>query len=342
MSRKRLIARIGGAILGIALICILIMQTDISSLAAQVSMIRWYFLAIIGVTFVSQFVAVIAWYIAFLEPLKLRSLVHLYNIRLIGESLAQINPTSIIAGETIKGILLKDKLGVNYLTGATSLFLSRIMIIIAGCVLVILGVSVLFQRLAFGNLQLISIIVCVLIAVLFFAFVYALNKRRGILRGIASLVQMLFGRFAWSKKVASGLLEVDKELIEFYHKRRLGFYLMLFLSVFHRIIGSLEYYIIFYALGIDVSLLSCVLFDLSSMIFRAAGFFVPGQLGFEEFGNKLMFSLVNIPGDETWITASLARRGRQIFWILCGFIVYLFYAADVRKGFEGRINENED
>lgn len=75
------------------------------------------------------------------------------------------------------------------------------------------------------------------------------------------------------------------------------------------------------------------------MLFRSAGFFIPGQLGLEEFGNKLMFSLVNIPGSETWVTASLVRRGRQIFWILAGFMIYLFLSADIKKGLKETENE---
>ena len=331
MSRKRLIAKIAGGVFGVILICILIMQTDVSSLTSQLYMIRWYFLAVIGVTFVSQSAAVYAWYLSFFTHLKKSSFVHLFNIRLIGESFAQINPTNVIAGEALKGVLLKDKLGVNYLTGATSILLSRIMIVIAGAVLLIFGVAIMFQRLAFGNLQIISAIICGIIVVLLFFFIFALHTRRGFLRVIARIIQAIFGRFAWTKNAVSGLLQVDNELIEFYHKKRGAFYAVFFLSVMNRVIGSMEYFVIFYALGMDVDVFSCLLFDLSSMIFRSAGFFIPGQIGLEEAGNKIMFSLINIPGNETWITASLVRRGRQIFWILAGFVVYLFLSADIKK-----------
>ena len=330
-SNRKKISRVIGALLGGVLIYAVIAQTDVDSLMAQMGQIGPWFFLVIAVTFSAYFTVVIAWHQSFLNPLPWNTLFQLFNIRLIGESLAQINPTNVIAGETLKGILLKDRLRVNYLDGAVSLLLSRIMIILSSGILFTFGVVIMFQHLNFGNLQAISIIICSLIILAFFYFIHALKIKKGVLASLSKLMKKLFRRFETMQRAADSLLEIDADLITFYHKKKANFYLVFFLSLFHRIVGSMEYYVIFYALGIDVSFLSCILFDLSSMIFRSAGFFIPGQLGLEEFGNKIMFSLVNIPGSETWVTASLVRRGRQLFWIFAGFVVYLMLSRDIKK-----------
>ncbi|MCL1911029.1 MAG: flippase-like domain-containing protein [Leptospirales bacterium] len=331
MNRKRVILKIAGALLGIVLIGILIYKTDVDSIIKQLGMMGSFFPFVILVTFVSQFIAVFAWYLSFSPSISLSALFHLFNIRLIGESFAQVNPTNVIAGETLKGILLKDMLGVDYLQGAASLLLSRIMIILSSGALLVVGAAFLFQRLAFDGLKTASVIVCILILTAILGFIYALKAKKGIFAFAALVIKKLFGRFEKMRVVAEGISRLDLELIEFYHQKKSGFYLVFFLSVLHRIVGSMEYYVIFWALDINAGFVSCILFDLSSMLFRSAGFFVPAQLGFEEFGNKLMCSLTNIPGEETWVTVSLVRRGRQIFWILAGFVVYMFLSSGIKK-----------
>lgn len=331
---KRLALRIAGVAIGAVLVGAVIASTDLHALALQMQTVGWYFFGAIGVTFVAQFIAVVAWYKSFYISLPKSSLLYLFNFRLIGESLAQINPTSVIAGETIKGFLLKTKLGVTYLEGAASLLLSRIMIIIGSLVLLVFGIGVMFQKLAYGSLQTLSIAISAGILILAVLFILALATGKGVLGWLAKLLQKNFARFTFARKAADGLVQVDAKLVEFYAKRRGAFYTVFILSVLHRVVGAMEYYVIFYALGIDVSPLSCILFDLTTMLFKVAGFFIPGQLGLEEFGNKLIFSLVNIPGNETWITVSLVRRGRQLFWILLGFMIYLFFSKSAKQSEE--------
>ncbi len=328
---KRIIYRTAGVAVACILVLAVIRQTDFSSLLDQMKQAGWFFPAVIGVTFCSQFIAVYAWFRSFLKILPAKNLFHLFCIRLVGESLAQINPTNVIAGETLKGYLLKNKIGVSYMEGGASLLLSRIMIVLGSLSLLVFGIAVMFQNLDFGNLQAVSIGISLVIIVLILCFIRALSSGRGFLGWLAKIFRKCSGRLQFLAKAGDSLADVDRSLVEFYNSRKKDFYLVFMLSVLHRIVGSMEYYVIFFALGIDVTVLSCILFDLSSMLFRTAGFFIPGQLGLEEFGNKFMFDLVNIPGEGTWITVSLIRRARQIFWILAGFVIYLILSGGIKK-----------
>ncbi len=320
---KKRIIQYGGLATGVVLIAVLFSRNDIVEIFRHAVSIGPNFMYVVGVAFLAQSIAVIAWYLSFLEIPRLFSLVHLYFIRLIGESLSQINPTSLVAGETLKAVLLKNRMGVRYLNGAMSIFLSRIMIFLGTGFLLVLTVGFMFQFMDSLLFKSISIIICLMVIGAFIFIFHSLGYGHGVFFGIAALIDRYLGKFSAMQTIAEYLREVDKDMVEFYSRRRVSFYCVFILSVLHQLVGALEYYVIFQILGIDVGFLSCVLFDVGSMMIRSAGFFIPGQLGLEELGNKLMFSVTNIPGDDTWLTVSLIRRGRQFFWILTGFAVYL-------------------
>lgn len=320
---KRRITRYGGFAVGALLIAVLLWRTDVDNIFYHAVSIRYRFFYVLAVTFAAQGVAVIAWYLSFLEMPRLLSLIHLYFIRLIGESLSQINPTNIVAGETLKAVLLKNRMGVRYLDGAMSLFLSRILLFLATGFLLVITVGFMFQftdSLLFRGM---SILLTLAVAAGFVYLFHSLGYGHGVFYGVAGVMERHLGRFAIARKISDYLRDVDRDMVAFYSRRRVSFYMVFFLSVLHQLVGALEFYVIFRILHIEAGFLSCVLFDLGSMLVRSAGFFIPGQLGMEELSNKLMFSVTHIPGDDTWLTVSLIRRGRQLFWILAGYVVYL-------------------
>ena len=53
------------------------------------------------------------------------------------------------------------------------------------------------------------------------------------------------------------------------------------------------------------------------------GAIVPGQLGVEEYANKIMLETVGIVNNEVWVVVSILRRARQLFWVVIAGIFYL-------------------
>jgi hypothetical protein len=81
--------------------------------------------------------------------------------------------------------------------------------------------------------------------------------------------------------------------------------------------------VILHLLGLDIPYLSCIEIEVGVMVFKAIGAFVPGQIGIEEYASKLMLELTGVPGSGVWITVSILRRARQLFWICVGFIALM-------------------
>lgn len=96
-------------------------------------------------------------------------------------------------------------------------------------------------------------------------------------------------------------------------------------AVLHWIFGALEFYFILKFLNIDITIVQALVIDLGVVFFKTAGAFIPGQIGFEEYGNKIMLSIVGVNSDEVWITASILRRARQIVWIGVAAVFYFLF-----------------
>ncbi|MBN1498548.1 MAG: flippase-like domain-containing protein [Spirochaetes bacterium] len=328
--KKRIILKAAGGIFGLVLIVLLLKKTDINQLLSQMRIINFNFFWVIGVTFISQLMGSLGWQYSLLENIPFKKTASFYSIRLAGESLAQINPASFVAGDTLKAVLLKHINNINYKSGAMSLLLWRIMYILSTGFLLVFSVIFIFNDLDYANLKTVSMAIAGFVLLLFIYIFHSLKYERGVFALFADALNACLGRFKFVINAVKNLNEIDRDMVQFYHSKKKNFYSVFFLTILHRVIGSLEYYVILTVLGMNISIFTCIVFDTATLLFRSAGFFIPGQLGLEEFGNKLMFSIAGIPGNETWLTVSVIRRARQIFWILAGFFVYLVISGDFK------------
>ena len=87
-------------------------------------------------------------------------------------------------------------------------------------------------------------------------------------------------------------------------------------------VGSLEFYFILILLGIKTTVFSTLLVDMGVVVIKSIGAFVPGQIGIEEYGNKIMLTMIGVTGATVWVTASILRRSRQLFWMVTSAVMY--------------------
>lgn len=319
----KLFLKAAGLLIGILLIAWFVKQSDPVVIWSQLKQININFVYLILVTFIAYFMVSIAWKQSFLKKPSNISITQFFIIRLIGESLAQINPTNVIAGETLKAVILK-KMGVPYKDSIVSLTISRFLIILSGVSMILIGIVIFFDYLdVLGSKGSIIIIIAGIFALLL-SLLYLFHTGKGI---FILPIYILNKFFQGSNKISSiigKLTEIDSELIEFYRTKKLNFLSAFTLSFLHRVAGAMEFYVILYFLGIDISILACIAVEVGVAAFKSLGSFVPGQIGFEEYGNKMMLEFVNVSGSEVWITVSILKRARQLFWIAAGIIAFYF------------------
>lgn len=322
----QLLIKAAGLMVGVFLIYWFVSRSNLTGIREQLLHIKFNFFFLIAATFTAYLMVTLAWRLSFYRFPGHLSVARLFLIRQIGESLAQVNPTNVIAGEALKAVLLK-KMNIPYKDSIVSLTISRFLVLFSALAMMMLGVYLFFDQLKFmaGTASLVAALGFLFIILLL--LLYRLGSGRGILSFAVPLLELLRRRFPQNEKFSVSIAkmrEVDGELINFYKTKKINFILAFIFSFASWLMGALEFYLILYFLHLDPTFLSCIAIEVGVMVFKALGAFIPGQIGIEEYASKLMLEFVAVPGSNVWITVSILRRARQIFWIAAGFIAFLF------------------
>jgi len=293
-------------------------QTNLEQVASYLSAMGHGYLYIILVTFIAMTMGTIAWRYTFEEDIINKvSFSRLFIIRLVGENIGLLNPSNIIGGDTYKGYQL-SKEGIPYHKSTSSLVLSRMIMmvtqiltfIIAGSVFtIIVQDSNQLKWIIFGSILLLIVLTIATYGLLRFGLV-------------SSKVHGLIAKLGWNSLIYK-FRKIYVQLRCFYRDQRQRFLKAIGFNILNWLIGSLEFWLIFYFVSAQISVLDALLVDQGVLVLKSFGAFIPGQLGIEEFSNKMMLSIVGVKAAGLWVAASIIRRSRQIFWIAVSGLLYL-------------------
>ena len=282
-------------------ICILVslafflQATDLKVVVSLVGTIGNKFFLLLLITFIAYLFGTISWQYALGTYSNAVSTSRLFLIRHLGETVGMFNPASVIGGDAIKAVMLR-KYDIPANKIASSLLLSRAIMVVTQIVLCgATALMLVIQNPSF-NLDTFHTI-----------------KKSGLYLSLLTKWKIFRGKL-------SGVLNELPSIVR--ENKRMLRYACLFAAL-HWVVGGLEFYFILKFLGLKVSVLQALIVDLGVVLFKAAGAVIPGQLGVEEYGNKIMLMAIGLPSEEVWVTASILRRGRQLFWIAFGIGVYL-------------------
>lgn len=296
--------------------------TDFNKVAESLQQVGYNFVWLIIISFSSYLCGTIAWRYCMGAEGKSIPLFDLFITRHVGETVGVVNPTSIVAGEAVKIYLLRNY-PVQKKTVITSVLLSRVLMILTQ---LLIFASVAIYTLVSGNILLsakgvLNLFYIIPVTVVIIAAVIKKSPWFKKLFTITKPGRWISGR---TVKLREKIGEAKGELSVFYraNKASLGMSVMFF--VLHWLLGSLEFFVILKLLGVATHYISVVFVDMSVILFKSAGAFVPAQIGVEEYGNKVMLSTIGITALEVWVTASILRRARLLFWIVFGLGAYFF------------------
>jgi len=323
------LAKISLFILGFFLIWWFVSASDLGRITQQLGSIGYKFIFIILVTLTAQLLVTTAWRYCFIERPDI-GIFRLFFIRLMGESLAQINPTSFLAGETMKAVVL-SRHGVPYSRSITALTIARLTVWLSSGTLIGIGIVLFLDKLNFaGSKVIMAVVASGLLSGATF-FLLRLSNGHSFFALFPAILRRLIPWFKGLLAIERKLQKVDSDLFYFFHHRRKDLARAYGLTLLHWLGGATEFFLILTFLGVEVSFLSCVAMEVGVMLFKAMGTFVPGQVGIEEYANRLMLDLVGVPGADLWISVSILRRTRQLFWLGMGTLVFSLFMMRRRK-----------
>lgn len=313
----------------ISLVSVLVM-TDMSVIWIQLKGIGYKFLIILGLSSLSFFLGSLAWKYCFYQPHHI-SLWKLFYIRTIGEIISFINPTSIVAGEASKVHLLEE-VDMPLREKVDSILLARIILIatqLGLSVLCLLWITYYFACLSIGLLILIVFILSVVS--IYYLSVWAISQKITHKRGKVK------------RKIYYISLQIQKfvrRIKHFANNRSRQLCLAIFITTIHWGVGASELYYILYLLDVKTSLLAALSVDMGIVLLKSAAGFIPGQVGVEELGNKFLLEVIGVTTFGVWVSVSIVRRARQLFWIILSACFYFISWSVAKQKYNGSIIYN--
>ncbi|MGL4630727.1 MAG: lysylphosphatidylglycerol synthase transmembrane domain-containing protein [Leadbetterella sp.] len=299
-------------------------NTDWNQVHAALSKIRWKFLFLIVTTGLSSIFGTWAWWFCLKEETNKISFKDLFITRHLGETIGILNPTGIVGGEAFKVTLLK-KYDIDQQKALSSIFISRILTMLTQVFVFIGSVLLLYYTKISKFIS--SNMIAVIITFCCFLVVYFLFK---ILKFESSWFKISFKNQFLNKVINEWLIQKGL-FVEALKKRKKVMFLASICLIIHWCFGGFEFYLILHFLEIPISVVESVFIDMGVMYFKVIGSIIPGQVGIEEYGNKVTLQIIGAYSASVWIATSILRRSRQLFWIAVGFVMYLIFKNPFRK-----------
>ncbi len=298
-------------------------KTDFYAVGRILKQIGVKALLVFPLTAFAYLLGTLSWRVFLGKQKNKLGLLKLFFIRQIGETISLFNPTSIVGGDLTKIYYLRD-VGVDESVAKNSVISSRItmvlsQILLANIAVIWLLANSLRRPWPAALFYTLSILAISFIFVQFGLF-YWLNRSKS----IPNVAQQLDGRRSFFGDWKIRLKQILNDIKTDFQSDKRAFFLSYILSAFHWIFGSLEFYLILHFLGIDITVMHSILLDMGVILVKSVGAFIPGQIGIEELGNKLVLLSIGISATSIWISVSLLRRFRQLIWTAIALIAYLF------------------
>lgn len=295
----------------IASVIFFIYITDFAQVIIQLQSVGSNFIVILCISFLSYFLGCLSWKYCFRSDDV--PVTRLFAARTIGEVIAFINPTNIVAGEAAKYNLL-DGVSLTKTEKVDSIIIARIILISTQ-----VGLTVICA-IWIGYMYHVLLKTCVVVLLIYLVFLLLLKllTRESC---ISKRNSNSFSKAVYYYKVQ--LLRFRMRLHRFYQAQTKRFWKAISISIVHWFVGAGELLFILHILHIDTTIFHTLSVDMGIIILKSIGGFIPGQVGIEELGNKYLLSMIGVQTVGIWLSVSIIRRVRQLCWIGIGCILFL-------------------
>jgi len=306
--------------LGALLFAQLVVRIGVGRLWADAAATGWMILPIVLLYGVVHAYNTRAWQLIMLDEPGRPRFARTYAILVAGCALNFITPMVNAGGEPYKVAALAPELGTG---GATGFVILHAMVKVLGFLLVWLTALVLGLVLLPHTRLTVMLLAVGIVAVGTLIGLLLARHRRGMLAWALDRL----GRIPGLKRVArsleprrAGLVEMDRQITDFYHRRPRRFAQALTLEYLSRCLFMLELCLIGASIGVRISYLDAFVIGGLEALITNLLFFVPFELGTREGATLLLFQQLGYaPG--LGLYAALVSRVRDLLWIAAGLLL---------------------
>jgi len=262
-------------------------NTDFSAILQELQKIGYKFVYLLGITLLSYLFGAWSWYVCLGSEKKNTSLFRLFCIRQIGETIAQFNPSGVVAGDMLKAKFLQSQ-GISNITAKNSVAIARATAILSYLFLLLIALTWLLwdktgqqtdSRTRYTFYCMLSVLL-ILNGALFYSLVLKRPKTP----------RIKVSNPSFFTKTSHQLKQLISEIRNFYQQNNPMFWLSYLLATIHWVLGSIEFYLVLLFLHVDIQLMHGLVLDTSVLLIKSLASFIPAQLGAEELEAKLLIS----------------------------------------------------
>ena len=310
---------------GIALLGVIVLQTDLAVVWQRLLEIGWWGVAVIlFVRFFAYLAESISWHLTLPSVrLDVGWGYKLWKVLMVGEALNDVTPLGSLGGEPIKAALLKRHYGIGYRESTASQLLKQTVNTIGMVLFMLIGMLLMLET---GSLPLeyqitagvgFAIFSCAIL-IFFLAQRYRILSRTG-----GWLNHRRLG--TRTHALLDVLHDVEDRLVVFYTCHRWRLALAILFSVAIWWLGAVEIYIVLAFLGHAVSFADAWVIEAVALLVRAALFFVPAAIGAQE-GTFLLVCGAMTGSPAIGLALAVVRRLREVAWIGLGLALGWFFS----------------
>lgn len=345
MSKKKLIPFINllFLLLGFYLIYRIGEKTGWAKIWAEISKLEFYHFAIIlALPLVWQTLHSFGWF-AVVENKKNFNFLTFLGAHLSAAAVSEAFPLGQAGGEPYRAYFVKKrspkKESANII--ASIILYHTIHAIITGLFFALGFIATLSYVKISLYKRLIFIGAILLAFILLMRFIA--KQKKGMMSGFFDILS----RFKFLEKLIERkrerAVQIDERLNRFYTQHKVYFFISFTFILAAKIMGAVEFYVIFKFLNVDVSFLEAFIIFSGTAVIQMAFFFTPGQVGITEGSIVGMMKLL---GKKTnpGFTLGIIRRGRVVFWTIIGLIIGMIWGPkfSVSKNKKNPLEENAE
>jgi len=241
----------------------------------------------------------------------------LFRVRLAGEAMNYVTPTSFVGGEPVKALLLRKWHGIEFHEGVASVVIAKTTFAVSMMLFIATGLwMTLAQPLEGAVMKLVWSVFWMLSALI--GLFLLLQFLRPFHRASWAVKRFLPG---WMERLESAVLQWDEAIRSFYRRSpwaclgSLGFHFLGWAA------GAVEVYLILHFLGVPISFATAWSLEALWVLLRSGAFMIPGTLGASEGAVVLVcagFGIPLAPG----LALGLVRRARELTWMGLGLLEF--------------------
>jgi uncharacterized protein (TIRG00374 family) len=324
-------AQLVPALLSVALVLYVLRSADLGRALSLVRSLGWMLPLLLVPNLVLTLIETLAWWLTFSRLGPRPRFAPLLSVRLAVEATMLGLPSGAVISESLQPYLLKRRCGMPFETAVVAGVGRKFFVVVSHGLMLSITTLLAWPLLTRVSRATIGrgglpwlLLVTGLVMAGGFAFGIVASVRGQVAERVRLGLDRLFGRWlgSWLERHSLHFQRADAQMVSFFARQPAGLVLPMALSMLGWVVHGVEALVFLRVVGVQITLTAATVLEAALVLVRSMAVPVPAGLGVQDLGYVLSLRAIGIP-DATTVSAAfvLLKRGKDLFWILIGFLV---------------------